>query len=437
MTPADAAGPAVQFGPIIFYAAALAFFGYGVRRAGQVARDRSQLWTRRLNGISHVFLGIAFCTLFVIPLIWTVFPETDNWAITYMGLLLVGIIAAHIATEVMVKFAAAFDHPELIGVSFRKLLAYAVSSWVSVFRRAAELLKEKLLPDGFRDLQPWNLTKPLFKSEYRAIGALCLCICLLAVMSLLTLVGTGQGALTQIVRVWSVFWVLMVAVSMTPSFTLSWLVLKYAAATGAIQCRIRLRSSLSIVANWVSIGGVIGLLTGALSFLPLRFMATSGVGQEPVSLSLLADLSLAGAVGGFIAAHFAVVFACTASMKNRLAALSLPVLTISVFTTMASLAGINPAGNADYSLALMRKSVVLPSDLGDLELLAKADWKTVLALSEESMSEAFPGPAAFAVAVAGAAVFVALLMLGRHVRSSLGAAAAERRKEAPQVHLAG
>ena len=354
-----------------------------------------------------------------------------------MGLLLVGIIAAHIATEVMVKFAAAFDDPELIGVSFRRLLAYAVSSRVSVFRRAAELLKEKLLPDGFRDLQPWNLTKPLFKSEYRAIGALCLCICLLAVMSLMTLVGTGQGALTQIVRIWSVFWVLMVAVSMTPSCTLSWLVLKYAAATGAIQCRIRLRSSLSIVANWVSIGGVIGLLTGALSFVPLRFMATSGVGQEPISLSLLADLSLAGAVGGFIAAHFAVVFACTASMKNRLAALSLPVLAISVFTTMASLAGINPAGNADYSLALMRKSVVLPSDLGDLEFLAKADWKTVLALSEESMSEAFPGPAAFAVAVAGAAAFVALVMLGRHVRSPLGAAAAERGKEAPQVHLAG
>ena len=55
------------------------------------------------------------------------------------------------------------------------------------------------------------------------------------------------------------------------------------------------------------------------------------MGPEPVSLSLLADLSLAGAVGGFIAAHYGVIFACTARMKNRLAALSLPVLSIAAF----------------------------------------------------------------------------------------------------------
>ena len=436
MTLADAVSPVAQLGPAIFYAAVAALFGYGIRRAGQRAGDGSQLWSRRIKGISYAFLDAALCSLFLIPLVWTVFPESDSWATLVIASLILGSIAVHIAAEVAVKFAAAFDHPDLIGVPLRRLLAHALSSRVSELQRARELLRQRLLPDGFRDLQLRKLTNPLFKSEYRAFGMLYIGTCFVGVMCLFTLLGTGQGALTQVVRTWSVFWVLMIAVSMTPPFMLSWLALKYAAATGAIQCTITLRSSLSIVSKWVSIGGVIGLLTGALSFLPLRFIGRSGVGQEPISLSVLADLSLAGAVGGFIAAHFAVIFACTSSLKNRLAALSLPVLTTSVFTTLASLVGINPAANADYSLALIRKAVGSSRDPGNLELLAKADWKTVLALSEDSMRAAFPGSISFAIAVAGVAFLVGGLMLGQHIRSSLIAAAAEGRKHLAKVHPA-
>jgi hypothetical protein len=53
------------------------------------------------------------------------------------------------------------------------------------------------------------------------------------------------------------------------------------------------------------------------------------------------------------------------------------------------------------------------------------------------MRGAFPGPASFAAAVVAVALVVALLMLGRHVRSSLRTAAAESRKRTPQDHLAG
>ena len=55
---------------------------------------------------------------------------------------------------------------------------------------------------------------------------------------------------------------------MTLPFTLTWVALKYAAEAGAIQCRITLRSSLSIVATWVSTGGVIGLLRELFRFCP-------------------------------------------------------------------------------------------------------------------------------------------------------------------------
>ena len=404
----------------------------------QRVRDRSQPWTRRLNAISHALLGLVLCTLFATAMIWTMFPESASWASTTAVLFILCIIAPSLITvDVMVKFAEAFDHSELVGTPLKMLLALAMSARLSEVKRASVVLKQKLLPDGFRDLQPSKLMKPLFKSEYRALGVFYLGAGGLGGMCLLTVLGTGQGALTQIFRTWAVFWVLMVALSMTLPFTLAWVALKYAAATGAIQCRITVRSSLSIVANWVSIGGVIGLLSGALSLLPLRFMAGRGLGQEPVSLSILADLSLAGAVGGFIAAHFGVVFACTASMKNRLAALSLPVLAIAAFTTPASLLGMNPAANADYSLAMIRKSVIAPTELRDLDHLAQADWKTVLDLSEEAMRGAFPGPASFAVAVIAVALVVALLMLGRYVRSSLSTAAAESSKRTPQGPLPG
>ncbi len=436
MTQVDAVSPTVQFGPAIFCVAMLALFGYGVWKEMQRVRDRSQPWTRRLNAISQALLGLALCTLFATSMIWTMFPESASWASTTAVLFILCIIAPSLITvDVMVKFAEAFDHSELVGTPLKMFLALAMSARLSEVKRASVVLKQKLLPDGFRDLQPSKLMKPLFKSEYRALGVFYLCAGGLGVMSLLTVLGTGQGALTQIFRTWAVFWVLMVALSMTLPFTLASVALKYAAATGAIQCRITVRSSLSIVANWVSIGGVIGLLSGALSLLPLRFMAGRGLGQEPVSLSILADLSLAGAVGGFIAAHFGVIFACTASMKNRLAALSLPVLAIAAFTTPASLLGMNPAANSDYSLAVISKSGVLPTEMRDLDHLARADWKTVLALSEEGMRGAFPGPASFAVAVIAVALVVAFPMLGRHVRSSLSTAAAESRKRTPQGRL--
>ncbi|MFF2245875.1 hypothetical protein ACFVTM_17025 [Arthrobacter sp. NPDC058130] len=438
MTQVGAVSPTVQFGPAIFCIATLALFGYGVRKEMQRVRDRSQPWTRRLNAISQVLLGLVLCTLFATPMICTMFPDSASWASTTAVLFILCIIAPFLFTvDVMVKFAKAFDHSELVGTKLKLLLALAMSSRLSEVKRASVVLKQRLLPDGFRDLHPSKLMKPLFKSEYRALGMFYLCAGGLGVMSLLTVLVTGQGAPTQIFRTWAVFWVLMVALSMTLPFTLAWVALKYAAATGAIQCRITVRSSLSIVANWVSIGGVIGLLSGSLSLLPLRFMAGRGLGQEPVSLSILADLSLAGAVGGFIAAHFGAIFACTTSMKNRLASLSLPVLAIAAFTTPASLLGMNPAANADYSLAVIRKSVIQPTDLRDLDHLAQADWKTVLTLSEEGMRGAFPGPASFAVAVVAVALVVALLMLGRHVRSSLSTAERENRHRTPQGHLAG
>ncbi|QHK21863.1 hypothetical protein GU243_21805 [Pseudarthrobacter psychrotolerans] len=387
-TPAIAANLEVRLGTAIVFLGLLVFFMFCIRGVARNVRHRSELWTNRLRGISRAFLGIAICSLFLGPLSWTTLPEEilpeHDWTIICLAAIFLAFLVIHIAGEGAAKFLEPYDRPELIGLPLKSLLARALSSGLSDFKQAMELLKQRLLPDGFRDLRPRKLGSLPFRNEYTAFGVLYLALGVLSATSLFTLIGTGESALTQIVRTWSVFWVLMFAVSLTPSFTLAWLALKHASATGAIQCRITLRSSLLIVANWVSIGGVIGLLTGALSFLPLRFMAKSGVEQEPISLSILADLSLAGAVGGFIAAHFGVIFACTATMKNRLAALSLPVLTISAFTTGASLAGINPAANADYALALIRKSVVLPKDPVELAVQATTDWKTLLALGRKA-----------------------------------------------------
>jgi hypothetical protein len=427
MTPPDAVNHLALIGAI-FYVGMLALFGHRIRQLVRLGRDRSAQWTQRLRGISNASLGVASCTLFLVPLIWIVFPEDVYWPTVGLSIVILGIILVHVGAEVTGRLVAAHDAAEFVGTPLKSFLAHALCARLSELKRATVLLKSRLLPDGFRDVQPRKLAKLPFKGEYRALGALSLLVAVLAVMSALSLLGTGQGTLTQVIRTWSVFWVLMVAVSMTPPFALSWLALKYAAATGAIECELTLRALLSTVANWVSVGGVIGLLAGSLSFLPLRFMAESEVSQSPISLSILADLSLAGAVGGFVGAHFAVVFACTAAMKNRVAALILPVLTVSVFTFATSSAGSNPAANAEYSLALIRKSVVVPKYANDLELLANVDWKTVLVLSEESMRGAFPGPALFAGVMACATLFVALLILGRHVMASLQAAAAERRK---------
>ena len=109
MTQVDAVSPTVQFGPAIFCVAMLALFGYGVRTETQRVRDRSQPWTRRLNGISQALLGLALCTLFATALIWTMFPESASWASTTAVLFILCIIAALITVDVMVKFAAASD----------------------------------------------------------------------------------------------------------------------------------------------------------------------------------------------------------------------------------------------------------------------------------------------------------------------------------------
>ena len=193
----------------------------------QRVRDRSQPWTRRLNAISHALLGLVLCTLFATAMIWTMFPESASWASTTAVLFILCIIAPSLITvDVMVKFAEAFDHSELVGTPLKMLLALAMSARLSEVKRASVVLKQKLLPDGFRDLQPSKLMKPLFKSEYRALGVFYLGAGGLGGMCLLTVLGTGQGALTQIFRTWAVFWVLMVALSMTLPFTLAWVALK-------------------------------------------------------------------------------------------------------------------------------------------------------------------------------------------------------------------
>ena len=205
MTHVDAVSPAVWFGTLIFCVATLAFFGYGVRRAAQLGRDRSQPWTRRLKGISHALLGLELCTLFALPLIWTMFPESAYGAATIAVVLILCIVAFHITVEVIVKFAAALDRSELIGTPLKLFLALALTGRLSELKRASAVLKQGLLPDGFRDLQPSKLMKPLFKSEYSAFGVLYLCAGGLGVMNLLTVLGTGQGALTHVVRTWEFF----------------------------------------------------------------------------------------------------------------------------------------------------------------------------------------------------------------------------------------
>ncbi|MDQ0826884.1 hypothetical protein QFZ60_003057 [Arthrobacter sp. B2I5] len=289
------------------------------------------------------------------------------------------------------------------------------------------------MPDGFKDVRPSKLLKLPLSSGSKTLGAVYFIGPLLAIVMLVTQVGTGQSVGNQVLRTWSVFWVLMFAVSLTPCTTLAWFALKYLAATEAIKCSIKLSSTLTIMANWVSVGGVLGLLTGALSFLPLRFVANGGTAnQEPIPLSLLADLSLGGAVAGFVAAHFAVLFASTAQMRNRLVAVILPILTMSVLACLCSFAGINPAANSDYSLNLLRESTTLPSDASELEDLGTIDWKVLLVLGAESMKGAFPGPGAFPLIVTLIAVAAGIVTLIFKFRSSLALEwKAEKRTQLP------
>lgn len=247
-------------------------------------------------------------------------------------------------------------------------------------------------------------------------------------LCVVALLGGGQGFSAKVIQTLSVFWVLMFAVSLTPPFALAWLALKYVSMTGAIETTVSLGALLSTLAHWVSIGGVVGLLTATISFVPLRFMQVEWLRQDPISLSILADLSLAGAVVGYIAGHFWVLFMCTASMTNRLAAVGLPGLTVSMFTAVTSIIGINPASNASFALDAIRASTVLPADGKDLQALAAVDWKLLLAASEGSLRGGFPGSTTFAVTVAVCALGVAIAMLAPHVKSGLAAAVAERRE---------
>ncbi|MGF9648737.1 hypothetical protein AAIH32_12215 [Pseudarthrobacter oxydans] len=392
--------------------------GFGLRMGILTAGKRTNPWKERGKGVVQILASAAFLILFLAPLAWWLLPP-DSPVGSFLVFLAAGLVVACLVTDRFVKLVTNFDSRGSAEISLKLLMLRASSAHLKHFRSTLQLFTIWLMPDGFRDVRPLKLLRLPFRNGFKAFGAFYCATLLMAVVMLVTQVGTGQSTDNQVLRTWSVFWVLMFAVSLTPCTALAWLVLKYLADMGAIQCRVKLSTSLSIMANWVSIGGILGLLTGALSFLPLRFVARDGFkDQEPIPLSLLADLSLAGAVAGFVAAHFAVLFATTAQMRNRLVGVVLPIFTMSALAFLCSWAGINPAANSRYSLTLLRESTVVPSDASALENLGIVDWKVLLVLGAESMSGVFPAAGTFALIVTVIAIVVGLLMLIVTFRSS-------------------
>lgn len=383
-----------------------------------MARKSTLDWSERGKGLVRFLASAAFFILLLTPCAWWLFPSSPGVADVFV-FVAVALVAASLVLERVVKVLLPLHRPGLAGTSLKSTILAALSVQRTRLRSTLQSFRTWLMPDGFKDVKPSKLLRLPFRSEFKAFGTFYCFVLLIAIVMLVTQVGTGQSIGNQVIRTWAVFWVLMFAVSLTPCTALGWMCLKYLAATGTIQCSVKMSRSLSILANWVSIGGILGLLTGALSFVPLRFI-TSDVfkNQEPIPLSLLADLSLAGAVAGFVAAHFAVLFSATAQLRNRLVAVMLPVLTISTLACLCAWAGINPAANADYSLDLLRGSTVVPSDAAQMENLGTVDWKVLLVMGADSMRGVFPRGGAFALIVFLTALSVAMATLLLSFRSS-------------------